>query len=82
MKCQLCNKDYSPSCDYQQGRCPHHPPMINIQPKDTSKGHFYVSVCKSAVRIAAGASLIMGSLAVCGALLILAEILGIVEEIV
>ncbi len=82
MKCQLCNKDYSPSCDYQQGRCPHHPPMINIQPKDTSKGHFYVSVCKSAVRIAAGVSLIMGSLAVCGALLILAEILGIVEEIV
>jgi hypothetical protein len=82
MKCQLCNKDYSPSCDYQQGRCPHHPPMINIQPKDTSKGHFYVSVCKSAVRIAAGASLIMGSLVVCGALLILAEILGIVEEIV
>jgi len=56
--------------------------MINIQPKDTSKGHFYVSVCKSAVRIAAGVSLIMGSLAVCGALLILAEILGIVEEIV
>jgi len=56
--------------------------MIEIQPKDPSRGHFYVSVCKSAVRIAAGAALIMGSLAVCGALLILAEILGIVEEIV
>jgi hypothetical protein len=56
--------------------------MLNIQPKDTSKGHFYVSVVKSAVRIAAGASLIMGSLAVCGWLLILAEILGIVEEVV
>jgi hypothetical protein len=56
--------------------------MINIQPKDTSRGHFYVSVCKSAVRIAAGAGLIMGSLAVCGWLLILAEILGVVEEIV
>ena len=55
---------------------------MEIQPKDTSKGHFYVSVCKSAVRIAAGAALIMGSLVVCGALLILAEILGIVEEIV
>ena len=55
---------------------------MNIQPKDTSKGHFYVSVCKSAVRIAAGSALIMGSLVVCGALLILAEILGIVEEMV
>jgi hypothetical protein len=55
---------------------------IEVQPKDTSKGHFYVSVVKSAVRIGAGAALIMGSLAVCGWLLILAEILGIVEEVV
>ncbi len=55
---------------------------IEVQPKDTSRGHFYVSICKSAVRIAAGAALIMGSLVVCGALLILAEILGIVEEVV
>ncbi len=82
MKCNTCNKEYSPECEYNQGRCPHHPPMLNIQPKDPSRGHFYVSVCKSAVRIAAGASLIMGSLAVCGWLLILAEILGIVEEVV
>jgi hypothetical protein len=55
---------------------------MEIQPKDTSKGHFYVSIAKSAVRIAAGAALIMGSLATCGWLIILAEILGIVEEIV
>ena len=55
---------------------------IEVQPKDTSKGHFYVSIVKSAVRIAAGSALIMGSLVVCGALLILAEILGIVEEVV
>jgi hypothetical protein len=55
---------------------------IEVQPKDTSKGHFYVSVVKSAVRIGAGTALIMGSLAVCGWLLILAEILGVVEELV
>jgi hypothetical protein len=55
---------------------------IEVQPKDTSKGHFYVSIVKSAVRIAAGAALIMGSFAVCGWLIILAEILGIVEEVV
>jgi hypothetical protein len=53
-----------------------------VQPKDTSKGHFYVSIVKSAVRIAAGVALIMGSLVVCGALIILAEILRIVEELV
>jgi hypothetical protein len=82
MKCDVCNKEYSSDCDYKQGRCPHHPPLLNIQPKDTSKGHFYVSIVKSAVRIAAGVALIMGSLVVCGALLIMAEILGIVEEVV
>lgn len=81
-KCNVCHNQYSPSCDYNQGRCPNHPPMINIQPKDTSKGHFYVSIVKSAVRIAAGAALIYGSLVIGGALLIAAELLGIVEEIV
>jgi len=55
---------------------------IEIQPKDTSKGHFYVSIVKSAVRIGAGTALIMGSFVLTGWLLILAEILGIVEEIV
>ena len=82
MTCKTCGKEYSPECDYKQGRCPHHPPMINIQPKDTSKGHFYVSIVKSALRIAAGATLIQGSLVIAGGLLIAAEVLGIVEELV
>jgi hypothetical protein len=82
MKCNFCRTEVKPDCDYNQGRCPHRKPLIDIQPKDTSKGHFYVSIAKSAVRIAAGTALIMGSLVVCGALLISAEILGIVEELV
>jgi hypothetical protein len=82
MKCNFCRTEVKPDCDYNQGRCPHRKPLIDIQPKDTSKGHFYVSIAKSAVRIAAGTALIMGSLVVCGALLISAEILGIVEEVV
>jgi hypothetical protein len=53
-----------------------------IQPKDTSKGHFYVSIVKSATRIAAGVALISGLFIATGALLILAEVLGIIEEIV
>ena len=80
--CTICNKEYSPLCDYKQGRCPHHPPMINIQPKDTSKGHFYVSLVKSGLRIIAGGVLIAGNLYWAGALIITAEILGIVEELV
>jgi hypothetical protein len=56
--------------------------MIEIQPKDTSKGHFYVSLVKSMIRIAAGIALINGEFVVAGGLLIVAEILGVVEELV
>lgn len=55
---------------------------IEVQPKDTSKGHFYVSLAKSAIRIAAGACLIKGNIFMAGALIIFAEVLGIVEELV
>jgi hypothetical protein len=30
MKCSTCQKEYSPACDYNQGRCPNHPPLIDI----------------------------------------------------
>lgn len=82
MKCEMCKKEYSPDCDYNQGRCPHHPPLLNIQPKDTSKGHFWVSMVKSAVRVVAGFCLITGNILMAGVCLIMAEILGIVEELV
>jgi hypothetical protein len=55
---------------------------MEIQPKDTSKGHFYVSIVKSALRIGAGVRLIRGDLFTAGILFILAEILGVVEELV
>lgn len=55
---------------------------INIQPKDTSKGHFYASLVKSGFRIAAGANLGVGNLMIAGVLLVVAEIVGIVEELV
>lgn len=81
-RCAVCLQAIDPNCDWKQGRCPHRPPMIEIQPKDTSKGHFYVSLVKSAIRILAGVALINGEFIIAGGLLILAEILGIVEEIV
>lgn len=55
---------------------------MEIQPKDTSRGHFYVSIAKSFVRIFAGIALINGSLIIAGISFIAAELLGIVEEIV
>ena len=56
--------------------------MMEVQPKDPSRGHFYVSLVKSGLRIVAGIFLIDGNLLVAGSLLILAEGLGIVEELV
>lgn len=55
---------------------------MEIQPKDTSKGHFWVSMVKSAVRMVAGFWLISGNLLMAGVCIIFAEILGIVEEVV
>lgn len=55
---------------------------MDIQPKDTSKGHFYVSLGKSILRIMAGTFLFVGSLKSAGALLIVAELGGILEELV
>lgn len=82
MKCNTCRQEIQNNCDYNQGRCPHRKSMIEIQPKDTSKGHFYVSLAKSALRILAGVFLIDGNLLIAGSLLILAEGLGIIEELV
>lgn len=64
---------------------------IEVQPKDTSKGHFYVSLVKSFLRIAgfvtlflAGANpeLMTAWLKVTAGFLMLAECLGILEELV
>jgi len=91
MKCNICRQEITANCDYNQGRCPHRKPMIDIQPKDPSKGHFYVSLVKSFVRVAAGTALVLAGtdfmivsswLIVAGGLFIVAELLGILEELV
>ena len=81
-KCDTCNHEIQVDCNFNQGRCPHRKPMIDIQPRDTSRGHFYVSLVKSALRIVAGVFLIDGNFYVAGSLLILAEGLGVIEELV
>lgn len=55
---------------------------MNIQPKDTSRGHFYVSLAKSGLRIIAGYALINSNFILAGSLFIAAEVLGILEEVV
>jgi len=46
------------------------------------KKHLFTSIVKSVVRIIACTSLIFGSYIICGVLLIIAEMLGILEELV
>lgn len=50
--------------------------------KDPGKAHFYISMVKSGIRFGAGGCLISGSIAAAGLLLIAAEVLGILEEVV
>ncbi len=53
-----------------------------MQPKESKTNwHFNISLFKSCLRIVAGVALIKGEIVVCGVLLIIAEILGIAEEI-
>jgi hypothetical protein len=60
-----------------------HPTESNIDHRhpDPVK-HKYISFAKSAIRIVAGGCLITGNLLMAGVCLIMAEVLGIVEELV
>ena len=33
--CKTCGKEYSPMCEYMQGRCPYHPAIINLSAVNT-----------------------------------------------
>ena len=92
LECDTCGKIYSPACDWRQGRCPLHPPLINLaqlkerlMKQPDPKRHFQLSMIKSAIRIVAGASLcLLGNtwLIVAGVALIVGELVGIAEEMV
>jgi hypothetical protein len=51
------------------------------QKESKTNWHFYTSLIKSCFRIGAGFALVFGKVALSGALFILAEVLGIVEEL-
>jgi len=54
----------------------------NMQQKESKTNwHFYISLIKSGFRIGAGFALMFGHLAMSGVLFILAEVLGILEEL-
>ena len=56
-----------------------------MQPKDTDPSHMYISFCKSGLRVVAGIFLILSGRDVVmygGLLLVVAELLGVLEEIV
>lgn len=53
-----------------------------IATKDPGKGHFWISMVKSAVRIVGAIFLMTGNLLIGGACFLAAEILGVAEELV
>lgn len=40
-RCSLCKQQYTPACDYMQGRCPHHPSMVEQILSSPYKTRFY-----------------------------------------
>jgi hypothetical protein len=40
-RCSLCKEIYTPACDYMQGRCPHHPSLMDRILSDPYKSRFY-----------------------------------------
>jgi|LauGreDrversion4_2_1035121.scaffolds.fasta_scaffold6269416_1 hypothetical protein len=46
MKCNICNKEFSPDCDYNQGRCPHLPSMAEEILNSKYKTRYYDLVQK------------------------------------
>lgn len=54
---------------------------MELQPKDPSQAHFYISIVKSIIRIGAGGLLFKELFALAGILFVLAELLGIAEEL-
>jgi hypothetical protein len=41
VKCSTCGGVYSAHCDWQQGRCPHHPSMLDQILADNYRSRFY-----------------------------------------
>jgi DNA-directed RNA polymerase subunit RPC12/RpoP len=41
MNCKTCGKEYSPDCDYRQGRCPNHKSLFDEIMDDSYKTRFY-----------------------------------------
>jgi hypothetical protein len=53
----------------------------NIEPKDPSKRHFYISLVKSGIRFLACLGLYRGDIQLAALLLAAAEALGVAEEV-
>jgi hypothetical protein len=39
--CDVCGQEYTPACDHQQGRCPHHPSLLDSILSDPYRSRFY-----------------------------------------
>ena len=77
-KCKVCNKNIQSNCDWNQGRCPHIPSLI----KGSIMNHQNLSFLKSGFRLGACVCIAYYEFQAGAILLAIAELLGIVEELV
>jgi hypothetical protein len=85
-KCSVCRLPISADCEYND-QCPHNPVTHDIKKEmkiehPNPKKHLYISLIKSVIRIIAGSMLFVDMLHLAGLLIIVAELLGIAEELV
>jgi hypothetical protein len=83
VNCKICRQAYTLECDYDQGRCPHHLPMLQLN--SVSRDKLTAIICVSFVRVLAGIVLITqvpDFLIATGILLIVAELFDITKKAV
>ena len=39
--CSTCGREYTPACDFMQGRCPYHPSLLDSILSDPYRSRFY-----------------------------------------
>ena len=80
VKCNTCGNTPKADCDYRQGRCPHRTPLINVDSE--SLKHRIIVFVKSALRFSGYFFLAYYEFQLAALLLVAAEVLNNLEDIV
>lgn len=81
IKCNTCNHDIHDDCDYNQGRCPHRKPMIDV----SNHSAFFFKLLSRLMILSGGVALFMASLhplvVAAAGFFVLSAIFGIIGDV-